>query len=279
MAKKKYFQDHGDHIQTVMTTEEFMMDVLPTIGDWIPVASSKKPMPTKPKTDMIALQKGEADVAFLGLIAVTPKRNMFMSAYPVAKGNIVDMTINDIYEWKEPYEAYIWATIGEDLEVCFFATDYFCNKEKYVKGATLQVDMAAMGVEIQPGHEDITLDPEEAMKFYEHMEGGAEKDENGDVMPLVLSCSELVGLLPASDECPDIQEFHSPVRSFEKITIEGKEFAKVGIVISHEPDDIEIPLYFNLSQCNEIEGSGNVMGILWLQAHLPNAFVPYKVGD
>ena len=141
-----------------------------------------------------------------------------------------------------------------------------------MKGAKLQLEVAALGMQVEPGNEDIKLDPEEAMKFYEHMEGGPDLDEEGNIAPLVMSCAELVALLPASNQCPDFFEFHSPIISYEDITIEGKEFGKVGIVISHDPDDIEIPLYFNKALGESLEGSENVRGVLWLQAHIPDAF-------
>ena len=274
MKKKTYFQDHGDHNQSVVTIDLFIDEVMPSICEWIPVASAKAPMPKKPKTDFIALQRSNEDVTFLGLISVTPKRNTVASIYPLAKGKLVDVTISKVYEWKDPFEAFVWATIGDDLEFCFLATDYFCNKDKYLVGAKLQIELAAIGVEITRGHEDFTLDSEEAKHFYEHMDADElERDEDGNIIPITMSCSNMVALLPASDECPDFFQFHSPIQSYEEITIGEQPFCKLGIVISHETEDIEIPLYFNKVLCENLADSPNIMGGLWLQAHLPGAFV------
>lgn len=268
MAKRKYFEDHGDHIRTVMEPEAFVKEVLPSVSNWLPCAEAKAPITGKPKTNMLALCDRNTDVSFWGLIACSPKQNRFVSAYPVAKGNIVEATVTDVYEWKNGYEAYVWVEVCDEFEFAFFATDYFCNKEKYQKGVRLSLMVAAMGVEIMPGHEDITLEPEEAMKFYEHMEDGPSLDENGNIVPLVMSCSEFVGLLPALDDCPDVMQFHSPVRSIETLNLYGKEFIKVGIVISHEPNDVEVPLYFDKELCTDIVGKETIMGALWIQGRV-----------
>lgn len=276
MAKQKYFQDHGDHIRTVLEPTDFVSDVLPSIGGWIPCASAKAPITTKPKTDFIGLEQSKEDLTFLGLLACSPRQNTVAAAYPLAKGAKIKATITDVFVWKTGVEAYIWASVDDEFDFVFFATDFFCNKDKYSKGAVLDIELAAMGVEIMPGHEDITIDPEHAMKFYDDMDGGPELDENGNVAPLVMSCSELVALLPSSDECPDIYTFHSPLLSMEKLSVFGKEFCKANIVISHEPDDIEIPLYFDKALCPEIEGKDTILGVLWLQGHIEDAFEPWE---
>lgn len=281
MAKSKYFQDHGDHIRTLMEPEEFLIKHVQSIGSWTPVAAGKDVI-SKPKTDIIALQQEMSDLTFLGLIACTSRQNSFASAYPLAKGEVYEATITKVFEWKNKYEAYVWATIEDEFEFCFFATDYFCNKEKYQEGATLNLEVSALGVEVEPGHESFKLEGETAKKFREDMKKAHEIDdtfeidESEDDEPLEMSCSELVAWFAASDECPDIHQFHSPIRSIKPLTACGRDFYCARIVISHDPDDIDIPFYFAKDLCQDIESKETIMGVLWLQAHVIDAFEPWE---
>ena len=58
----------------------------------------------------------------------------------------------------------------EELSLAFFATDYYANKDKYVPGMTLEVDLAALAYKIEEGEREIRIDGVTTEYYRESME-------------------------------------------------------------------------------------------------------------
>lgn len=276
MKTTNYFQSHGDHNNSVVPDKKQFAEILSTIGNWYPVAVAEHAIADHPEIKMFALQQTDQPLSFLSLIASKPESNEVYSFYPLAQGKEYEVKITKVFEWEGGYEAYVWATIGE-FEFCFLATDYFLNKEQYVEGASLPIELAAIGENIQKGHEDMKMSVEETIKFLTQIGQEPDRDENGDIKPITMGMERLVALFPTFDDLPHFYEFHSPINECQAIKGCGEiDITKLKICISNAEEDVEVPLYFRTDKCPTINKKRNLMGVLWLQAHIKNAFQPIK---
>ena len=95
-----------------------------------------------------------------------------------------------------------------------------------------------------------------------------EYDENGVLIPIRLSCENLVALINHNESCPDDAEFASPIEEIETANLLDKEFIKATISICHEPVETFIPLYFKSELLSNAEKGMPVRGFLWMQGQI-----------
>lgn len=142
-----------------------------------------------------------------------------------------------------------------------FATDYYLNKEKYAIGATLNIELAASAYNIEESEREISVDGDAAIMYREAMNIDREYDEDGNLLPVTFFCDNLVAYLDHDESCPDDAEFISPIKECEDFVFMGKTFVKATISISHEPDEMYVPLYFKKEMLNKVEKECLYVGI------------------
>ena len=98
--------------------------------------------------------------------------------------------------------------------------------------------------------------------------GSTKTDEDGNLLPVTFICDNLVAYLDHDESCPDDAEFISPIEECEDFVFMGKKFVKATISISHEPEEMFVPLYFKKEMLNNIEKGMPVRGYLWMQGQI-----------
>ena len=208
-------------------------------------------------------------MGLMSLLLNNEKKEMFdfLTLYPCHKGTKHMMTINKVFEWDNQVEAIVWAEC-ENLSLAFFATDYYLNKEKYAIGAELNIELAASAYKIEESEREISVDGDAAVMYRETMNIDEEYDEEGNLLPVTFICDNLVAYLDHDASCPDDAEFISPIEECEELDFMGKKFVKATISISHEPEEMFVPLYFKKEMLNFIEKGMPVRGYLWMQGQI-----------
>lgn len=265
------YQSQGCHLETVIDLED-LPDILQQIGKW-PLYGSSHTCVTSDdyineEGDVVAVRTGE-DMGLMSLLLNNEKKEMFdfLTLYPCHKGTKHLMTINKVFEWDNQVEAIVWAEC-ENLSLAFFATDYYLNKEKYAIGAELNIELAASAYKIEESEREISVDGDAAVMYRETMNIDEEYDEDSNLQPVTFICDNLVAYLDHDASCPDDAEFISPIEECEELDFMGKKFVKATISISHEPEEMSVPLYFKKEMLNNIEKGMPVRGYLWMQGQI-----------
>ena len=156
------------------------------------------------------------------------------------------------------------------MPIAFFAVDYYTNKDKYVPGAELDIELAASAYKVVEGEEKTVLDAETSARMRQDMGIEPEYDENGNILSMELYNDELLAYLPHNEEFPDDAEFASPVKSVEQVSLFGIDFFKAVISICHEPEETYVPLYFKKEFLPNAKAGTLVRGFLWMQGKTKN---------
>jgi len=233
--KRECYQGHGDHIDTIMDSEEFLSKYLPEISKWTFFDTAHTNITHDDYHDeagnLLVVKTGRD----MGMIAILlnnekVKRIDFVCTYPFHKGVPHKLKIKKVAEWDSQVEAVVYAET-EGMSIAFFATDYYTNKDKYVPGAELDIELAACGYNVFEG--------EEKMAYLSH-----------------------------DEEFPDDAEFASPVKSVEQVSLFGIDFIKAIISIGHEPEETYVPLYFKKEYLPTVKAGTLVRGLLWMQGKI-----------
>ena len=191
----------------------------------------------------------------------------FVCTYPFHKGIPHKLKIKKVAEWDSQVEAVVYAET-EEMNIAFYATDYYTNKAKYVPGAELDIELAASGYKVVEGEEKTVLDAETSAKMRKDMGIESEYDDEGNVLPMELYHNELVAYLSHNEEFPDDAEFASPIKSVEPVSLFGIDFIKAEISICHEPEETYVPLYFKKEYLPNAKKGTLVRGFLWMQGRI-----------
>lgn len=192
-----------------------------------------------------------------------------LDIYPNVYGYTVQVTITDVMEWENTLEAQVKAryTQGdEDVEITFFALDYFERRDEYVVGAEVKIDLGAVSNGVRKGESYVELTGEAALNFLHEVGKEPDFDENGVMKPVRINMRNSSAYLPRFEDHPDMAEFHSPVLSPVKhIPFCGKDYNMVEILLDSAAG-LVVPLYFPADYTPE-EGD-TICGVLWLSATL-----------
>ena len=272
--KPECYQGHGDHIDTIMDPEEFLAKQLPDVGKWTFFDTAHTQITHNEYDDemgdlLVVKTGGDMGMIALLLNNQVSKRIDFVCTYPFHKGIPHKVKIKKVAEWDNQVEAVVYAET-EEMPIAFFAADYYANKDKYVPGAELDIELAASAYKVVEGEEKTVLDAETSAKMRQDMGIEPEYDENGNILPMELYNNELVAYLPHNEEFPDDAEFASPVKSVELVSLFGIDFIKAVISICHEPEETYVPLYFKKEYLPNAKAGTLVRGFLWMQGKIKN---------
>ncbi len=231
-------QSHGDHIETIVDLNEFTANIIAKIIDWPLYDYSKIPVTSEDhdneKREIIALRKGK-DMGLMVLFVYNNRTRKLelTTGYPCHEGTKHQLTIEKVFEWKNGIEAVVWGKM-DNITLVFFATDYYANKEKYVPGSKVTVELAASAYKIYESKKEIIIKGDEAEKVRKNLGIKAEYDENGNLEPVVLDCEKLVVYMYSDEYSPDDAISVSPIEDIEETSILGNEFIKATINLCHE---------------------------------------------
>ena len=109
------FQGHGNHIDCIMPAGEFINNRLRSILDKSKWLYKKLTEVTtedmyEEETEVNSLVYGDSDIKVLSLVALDKEneKNMFMSTYPITKGNSYDVVVDKVIEWDNQIEATVY---------------------------------------------------------------------------------------------------------------------------------------------------------------------------
>jgi hypothetical protein len=270
--KPECYQGHGDHIDTIMDPEEFLTKYLPDIGKWTFYDTAHTKITHNEyddeKGDLLVVKTG-GDMGMIALMLNNEKakRIDFVCTYPFHKGIPHKLKIKKVAEWDSQVEAVVYAET-EEMPIAFYATDYYTNKDKYIPGAELNIELAASAYKIVEGESETVLDAETSAKMRSDMGIEPEYDKDGNILPITLCNDELVAYLPHNEEFPDDAEFASPIKSVEQVSLFGIDFIKAVISICHEPEETYVPLYFKKEYLPNAQKGTLVRGFLWMQGKI-----------
>ena len=270
--KPECYQGHGDHIDTIMEPEEFLTHYLPDVGKWTFYDTAHTEIThneyDNEKGDLLVVKTG-GEMGMVALLLNNEKvgRLDFVCTYPFHKGIPHKLKIKKVAEWDSQVEAVVYAET-EEMNIAFYATDYYTNKAKYVPGAELDIELAASGYKVVEGEEKTVLDAETSAKMRNDMGIEPEYDDEGNVLPMELYHNELVAYLSHNEEYPDDAEFASPIKSVEQVSLFGIDFIKAVISICHEPEETYVHLYFKKEYLPNAKKGTLVRGFLWMQGKI-----------
>lgn len=269
------YMNHGDHLDAIMPAslliQKYLGDIIKESVFWKKVRTQVTTDDLyEEKTDVISLFFGEESIRLLTTIAYNKNdnTNMFMSIYPVCKGEPVEVRIDKVIEWDNQVEATVYCSVGE-IEFAFFAIDYYCNKRKYVVGQTMTIDLAALAMKAKEAKRSFNFEGQQAIDWLAKSGQNPTYDENGNVEPVTFNMEKMVAFLNTNSKCPDEAEFQSPVGQIDKASILGIDFFKATIIIGRRDTEegeikVTVPLYFRQNFLPNVKEGDPVSGWLWL---------------
>lgn len=269
--EKELYQNHGDHIEAIMSTSIFMKNYLQkTISDSkvfkkIRTEVNAEDIDGK-RTDVFSLVSGDDDMAMLTLLAYSPKSrtNFFISIYPTLRGRNILVKIEEVIEWDNKLEATVICSVG-DFEFAFFATDYYANKRAYCVGDTLSIEIAALGCKVEEAGRGFSFEGQKAIDWLAKIGKKPTYNPDGNVEPIHFNTEKLVAFLNHDEKCPDEAEFQSPVYSIQSNVLLGVDFYTTKIALHKDEDDeITIPLYFRKDFIPLLQERTPIRGWLWV---------------
>ena len=195
-----------------------------------------------------------------------------MSTYPVTKGKSYYVIIDKVIEWDNQIEATVYCSIGE-FEFAFFATDYYCNKELYITGNKIAVDLSALGLNIEEGQRGFQFEGQQAIDWLAKIGKEPTYDNDGNVEPIKFSMENLVAFFNKNSKWPDEAEFQSPAEDLNALSILDIDFFKTDVKICRrETDDgeliVSIPLYFRKEFLPTVQKGDPIRGWLWISGSI-----------
>ena len=234
------------------------------------------------KTTVCSFLYGESDIRVLTITAYDKSSNTdaLVTFYPYCKGTPLEVHIDKVIEWDDQLEATVFCCI-DDFLFAFFATDYYCNKHKYVEGQTLTIDLAALALNAQEAQRHLLLEGQEAIDWLAKRGKEPTYDENGQVEPVKLSLEQKVIFLNRDTQNPDEATFHSPVGAIEETSILGVDFFKTTIMvcnkhIAREDRDlvVSLPIYFRREFFPDVKEGDPLSGWLWVTGSIAGEHEP-----
>jgi len=274
------YQNHGDHIGAIMSSQEFIQNHLRPI-----ISESKLCRKVRTevmaddidgeRTDVMSLKYGEGAMSLLTLLAYSSKSqtNYFISIYPMLEGNTISAKIEQVLEWDNQIEATIVCSVG-DFTFAFFATDYYANKRAYCVGDTLSFELSALACKLEEAQREFSFEGQEAIDWLAKIGQEPTYNGKGEVEPVCFSLEKLVTYLNLDSKCPDEGEFQSPVKKLMSTSLLNIDFYKGDICIHRgddgNDDEIVIPVYFRKDFFPGVKEPDPVRGWIWIIGQLAN---------
>lgn len=263
-------QGHGDHIGAIIDTKTFLsqhLQVLINNGKVVhritlpAVSDTNKGNPT----EVIVLFNDNEEISWQSLLAKGREHFEFVSCYPVIGSNSrIPAAIVKVEPWSNLIEATVTCEIDKNLTVSFFATDYVWNKDRYIVGNMLYLDLAALAYSAKEASRGFKFEGQKAIDFLSKIGKKPDYDDNGNVQPVNFSTENLVAFMNVNEDYPDDAQYQSPLGNISHFKALNNEMTQGLIAIKHDPDR-KVPLYFKSEFIPNASAGMPVQGVLWLQ--------------
>ena len=176
------------------------------------------------------------------LVTDSPRnRSVLYSAYPCAlAGAKQHLTLREIRDWGNEVEAVLVGETPDGIDVAFFDTRYFLNRDHYRIGDTYDFDIAGLIYAARcTNDETITVtDQERIAAIQDGMSGEPERLPDGSLAPLVIHLAGCTGYAPTSNDYAEDAEFYCVIGSVVEFDLEGIRIFQ----ITPESGEPNIPL-------------------------------------
>lgn len=276
----KLFQTHGDHHAPFLGDNE----LLPFLRKEIQIGKVFHRLDSTVQFDenkefettVFSLELGSEypDIKYLTLCAYdsVDKSNSLISAYPYIPGKPTTVNILDVFEWDNKLEATIKCRYrddesGEEFDFCFFATDYYINKDLYRLGEDIEIALAASSGDAKEPSKCFSFEGQEAIDFLAKIGNEVNYDKNGNVEPVKFSTENLIAFLPHDERCPEEAEFQSPSKYAGKGLYYFNNDTRIQccMICINADSQLWIPLFHN--DFNHQVGEP-ISGHLWLSGRM-----------
>ena len=272
-------QGHGDHIGAIMEPQEFLDHHLTRLIDSGKLKNRCRTQAVSDtvngeETEVITIVNDSEDIQWEILFVKGKEQYELVSAFPLLQpAETVKAKITGVGEWENMIEATIFCEIdcdNEDMDGCqlqFFATDYAWNKQRYVVGNYLFIDLAAIAYNVREGQKGFSFDGQKAIDFLAKTGREPDYDENGNVQPVHFSLEHLVAFLTHNEDYPDNVEFQSPISNITPVNAIDVDLYRCEMLFKHDPDR-KLALYFRREFIPAPQDGMPLAGVLWLQGHI-----------
>ena len=274
--EKEIFQGHGDHIDGIMPADQFVTEHIRDVLEKSVFAGkfqTEVELDEGPYVaDVFALTYGKGSLRMDALIVPSKdgKTNRFVSTYPSMDGKASRVKIEKVFEWRNKIEATVFCSY-QNFDLAFFAVDYFKNKDKYVVGNEVDIELAALGINVREAQREFSFEGQKAVDWLAKMGDEPTYDSEGNVEPVRFDMESLVAFMSTTETMPDMFQFQSPARNIRKTDLVGVDFFCADIT-AHRKDygyestdeDLIIPIYFRQDFFPQFKEEDPLSGMLWL---------------
>lgn len=268
-------QGHGDHIEAIMEPKDFIQfhlrDILSNSKVHHKIRTNVVSDSVKDEvTNVFSLISGDGDIKWIGLLAEGTKEkvNEFVSCFPILDSlDSIPVKITEVEEWSNHIEATITCEVDGEFDISFFATDYSWNKNKYVVGNSLSIDLAALAYKVKKADTGFKFEGQQAIDFLSKIGQKPTFNLFGEVEPVNFNTANLIALLQTNKDYPEDYEFQSPCSHFKHHETRGVKMTSCRVHFKNDPVR-DIILYARTDMFADIQPETPIRGMLWMQGKI-----------
>ena len=269
-SKAELYQVHGNHIDAIMETKDFLMSHIRTVIQEAKLAKGattevimEDPEPFVTKA--ASLSYGDEEFGFTVIIAADKeeKSNQVITFFPYYCVKKMRVRVETVWVWDNLLEATVRCSYGE-FEFGFFAADYFAHKDAYMPGNEIEIRIGAMGMRVEEGDHGFSFEGQKAIDWLAKLGKEPEYDENGQVKPVHFNTEQLVAFFQSDDKCPDEASFQSPAGEIRERQFMGIDFYETEVIIHRDEDEVSVPFVFRKDRVPDAIKDMPIRGALWL---------------
>jgi hypothetical protein len=159
------------------------------------------------------------------LVSDSPKKSSVLySAYPYArKAGKQHLRLTEIRDWGNEIEAVLVCEDKDGMEIAFFNTRYFANRDRYQVGESYDFCIAGV-IYAARCTNDETIEITDQERIAEFHSGCSEEPErlpDGTLAPIIIHYAGCLAYVSTSEEYAEDAEFYCVIKKVEEFDIEG----------------------------------------------------------
>jgi hypothetical protein len=192
---------------------------------------------------VFSLLLGDHDLGVMVLVVTDSQENVnsLYTAYPCAwKGARQHLRLKEIRDWGNEVEAVLVGENSDGIEIAFFDTRYFANRDRYQVGESYDFRIAGLIYSARCTNDETTeiTDQERIAQFHKGMSSEPERSPDGTLAPIVIEYAGCTGYAGASEAYPEDAEFYCVIGKVAEFDFEGVRVFQ----ITPKPGDKTVPL-------------------------------------
>ena len=204
-------------------------------------------------------------------------RSVLYSAYPFAsKGGKQRLRLTEIRDWGNEIEAVLVGENEDGIEIAFFDTKYFANRDRYQIGETYDFRIAGVIYKARCTNDE-TIEITDQKRIAEFNEGFSDEPErlpDGTLAPIIIHYAGCFAYVSTSEEYAEDAEFYCVIGKVEEFDLEGIRMFQ----ITPKSGDRKVPLPGVIFGAASVFKDGyvpkpgdSIGGGLWTQGFLDEA--------